>query len=407
MKILLSAFAYAPNSGSEAGVGWRWAAELARHHDVTVVTDTTRRDLVEAEGVLLPDRVEVVYWRPFWLRAVPLNSTTAQVLYTLWQFGLIGFAKRLHTQKRFDLAMHVTYSVFRHPSFLGLLGIPFIFGPLGGGEDAPWALKRSIKGREKLKELLRCAINCIAKIDPLLWFAYSKATVILVSTKETKHALPFPFRKRAIVYPNLGIDAPSATELRRRVSGEPLRALFVGRLLGWKGAHLAIRAFALAIEEGAKIEFTLVGRGPFGAELQRLAIQLGVDERINWIEGIPYKDMPAFMQKHHCFLFPSLHDSGGTVVIEAQASGLPVICLDLGGPCANVTPATAVVVPTRQRSEDEVVIALCGALTQLEQDESTRYAMAEAAVSHIRETMNWEKRVLGALQHVKVEQYGT
>lgn len=405
MKILLSAFAFAPNVGSEAGVGWRWAAELARHHDVTVVTDTTRRELVEVEGVHLPDRVDVVYYRPSWLRAIPLNSTTAQILYTLWQFGLVAFAKRLHTKKRFDLAMHVTYSVFRHPSFLGLLGIPFVFGPLGGGEDAPWALKRSIKGREKLKEILRSAINRLAKIDPSLWLAYSKATVILVSTKDTKNALPFPFRKRAIVYPNLGIDAPTATEVRRRELGEPLRALFVGRLLGWKGAHLAIRAFARAIELGANIEFTLVGRGPFGAALHRLAIQLGVDERIKWIEGVPYQEMPALMQKHHCFLFPSLHDSGGTVVVEAQAAGLPVICLDLGGPCANVVQETALVVQTHLRTEDDIVIALCEALIQLERDESGRYAMAEAAVSYIKKTMNWEARVLGALKYVELKHH--
>ncbi|ODS67744.1 MAG: hypothetical protein ABS43_29850 [Bordetella sp. SCN 67-23] len=108
MKILLSAFAYAPNVGSEPGVGWRWAQELAKHHQVTVVTDMTRRELVEADGVQMPDNVEVVYYRPGWLCAIPLNSTTAQVLYTLWQFGLLGFARRLHRERRFDLAIHCT-----------------------------------------------------------------------------------------------------------------------------------------------------------------------------------------------------------------------------------------------------------------------------------------------------------
>ena len=42
MKILLSAFACAPNTGSEPGVGWRWAIELAKQHEVVVVTDATR-----------------------------------------------------------------------------------------------------------------------------------------------------------------------------------------------------------------------------------------------------------------------------------------------------------------------------------------------------------------------------
>lgn len=400
MKILLSAFAFAPNQGSEPGVGWRWAIELAKQHQVVVITDATRQPLVEAPGIELPANLQVMYFRPKWLIRVPLNSRTAQVLYTLWQFGLFGFAKRAHAQHGFDLAMHVTYSVFRHPSFLGFLGIPFIYGPLGGGEDAPWALKQSIKGREKAKEILRTLVNQMAKFDPTLWLAYSKATVILVSTKDTLNALPFPFRKKAIVYPNLGIDVPETIESATRVTGEPLRALFVGRLLGWKGAHLAIRAFAHALAQGVNIEFTLVGRGPFGTELHRIADRLGVKQRINWVEDVPHKDMPALMRRQHCFLFPSLHDSGGTVVIEAQACGLPVLCLDLGGPNALVTSATAIVVNTETPSEEKIVAALSEALALLERDEPLRSAMSRAAIMHTKEKMNWERRVLGALEFV-------
>src|SRR4051812_40566899 len=86
MRILVSAFAFAPNAGSELGGGWRWAAELARQHDVTVLTDVSRRALVEADGVELARNVQVVYFRPRWLRAVPLNSATASLLYAAWQF---------------------------------------------------------------------------------------------------------------------------------------------------------------------------------------------------------------------------------------------------------------------------------------------------------------------------------
>jgi glycosyltransferase involved in cell wall biosynthesis len=401
MKILVSAFAFAPNQGSEPGVGWRWAVELAKQHQVVVVTDTTRQHLVEAAGVELPPNLQVMYFRPKWLANVPLNSRTAQLLYTLWQFGLLGFAKRLHAHHHFDLAMHVTYSVFRHPSFLGYLGIPFIFGPVGGGEDAPWRLKRSIKGREKLKEMLRTMINAVASIDPMLWVAYAKATLILVSTQDTKKALPFPFRQRAIVYPNLGIDAPLSNEVRCRDTAEPLRVLFVGRLLGWKGAHLAIRAFARAREQGLDVAFTLVGSGPFGAELHRLANRLGVETQIQWIASVPHEDMPALMREHHGFLFPSLHDSGGTVVLEAQANGLPVVCLDLGGPASLVTSTSALVIGTDGLDEAEVVEALFEALVTLCNDEPHRRAMSASAILHIKKTMNWESRVTGALALLK------
>lgn len=398
MKILLSAFAYAPNVGSEPGVGWRWAAELGKRHEVTVVTDATRRELVEADGVQLPSNVRVVYFRPAWLRAMPLNSTTAQLLYTLWQFGLLGFARRLQREQEFDLAIHCTYSVFRHPSFLGYLGIPFVFGPVGGGEDAPLALKRSIRGREMLKELMRSLLNKAALFDPFLWLAYSHATLILVSTEQTRRALPWVFRKRAFVCPNLGVDViPDAKPSERKV-GEPLRILFAGRLLGWKGVHFAIRALAEARRNGVDVELTILGRGPYEPVLRKLATSEGIGQSIRWLGHRPQSELFALYRSMHAFIFPSLHDSGGTVVLEAQANGLPVICLDLGGPATLVTSETAIVVPTRKKSEEDVVRCLADALVELARNEDRRRLMGQAAIKHVGATMTWENRVESALQ---------
>jgi glycosyltransferase involved in cell wall biosynthesis len=397
MKILLSAFAYAPNVGSEPGVGWRWAAELGKHHEVTVVTDTTRRVLVEADGVQLPPNVRVVYFRPAWLRAMPLNSATAPLLYTLWQFGLLGFARLLQREREFDLAIHCTYGVFRHPSFLGYLGIPFVFGPVGGGEDAPLALKRSIHGREKIKELLRSLLNKAALFDPFLWAAYARATLILTKTEDTRQALPWPFRRRAMVYPEIGIDAPACIEPCGRKMGEPLRVLFAGRLLGWKGAHLAIRAVAQAVAQGVAVEFTLLGKGPYEPELRRVAAEVGLADSIRWVSQMPQQELFALYRTMHCFLFPSLHDSSGNVVLEAQAYGLPVICLDLGGPATLVTPEMAIVVSTTGRGESEVVNGLAAALEQLAGDENLRLDMAKSAWTRVANSMSWESRVQGAL----------
>lgn len=406
MKILLSAFAFAPNVGSEPGVGWRWAAELARYHEVTVVTDVTRRALVEAVGVQLPPNVRVVYFRPSWLRTVPLNSITASLLYTAWQFGLLRSVRRLHRETPFDLAIHCTYSVFRHPSFLGYLGIPFIFGPVGGGEDAPLVLKRSIHGREKLKELLRSLVNKTALFDPFLWLAYSRATLILVSTEQTRHALPWAFRKRAIVYPNLGVETIPEAKPNVRLEGEPFRILFAGRLLGWKGVHLAIRALAEAVRCGVSVELTVLGRGPYEFALRKLADSLGVEESIRWLGHRPQSELFALYRSMHGFIFPSLHDSGGTVVLEALAFGLPVICLDIGGPATLVSSDSAIVVSTQNQNEEGVVRGLSDAVCFLAYDEKARMAMSHAALEHARGAMSWESRAYGVFELMDLMKHG-
>jgi glycosyltransferase involved in cell wall biosynthesis len=302
----------------------------------------------------------------------------------------------LHREQRFDVAMHVTYGVFRHPSFLGLLGIPFIFGPLGGGEDAPFGLKRAIRGKEKIKEVMRAVLNKAALFDPFLWLAFSYSTVILAKTADTRQALPWPFRRRAIVYPEIGIDPVPGARPRQREESEPLRILFVGRLLGWKGAHLAIRALAAARRRGVNTELTLVGRGPYENELRRVAKDNRVEDAIQWLGQLPQVELFRLYDRMHCFLFPSLHDSSGNVVLEALAHGLPVVCLDIGGPATLVTPQTAMVVPVSGLCEAELVERLADALASLAANEPRRWAMGKAAVVHSL-NMNWTNRVGGAL----------
>ncbi len=396
LKLLVSAFAFAPNTGSEPGVGWRWAIELAKDHDVTVITDVTRRPLVEKAACDFPQRLKVVYFRPSWLLRVPLNSSTAPLLYVMWQFGLLRFARLLHQQEQFDAALHITYSVFRHPSFLGFLGIPFMFGPLGGGEDAPLRLKKSIKGKEKVKEVLRSIANKLALFDPFLWIAYAKATLILVSTEQTRTALPWPYRSRAVVFPNLGAEAFERSAPSTRREGDPLELLFAGRLLGWKGAHLAIRALARAKKEKVEARLTIVGKGPYEGELRKLASQLNVETSLRWLGHISQETLFELYSSSHAFLFPSLHDSGGTVILEAQANGLPIICLDIGGPATLVSKESSVVVPTSHATEESVVEDLARAITTLASDEALRQRMGAASVAHARD-MRWENRVPQAL----------
>lgn len=394
MRILLSAFAFAPNTGSEPGVGWRWAVELAREHEVTVITDPSRAAKVEPVLAAQPlPRLRVVYWRPGWLARLPLNARTAHLMYLAWQLGLLGRARQLHRESPFDLAMHLTYGVFRHPCFLGYLGVPFVFGPVGGGEDAPWALKRSLAPREKVKEALRSVANLAARFDPLLWLAMRRTDLILAKTADTLQALPAAWRRRAVVLPEIGIDSVAGRSPSQRAPDEPLRVLFAGRLIGWKGAHLALRAAAHAIGQGVPLQLTLVGSGPYGANLRRLAEQLGLGANdVRWHAHMPQADLFGLYAASHCFLFPSLHDSSGNVVLEAQAFGLPIVCVDRGGPPLLIGKGAGRIVATHGRTEEDVVRDLAASLVDLAADEPLRMAMAHAAIAHSRAS-SWRSRV--------------
>lgn len=383
MKILLSVFAFRPNAGSEHGVGWNWALELAKEHEVVAVTDISRKEFVEAELQANPvENLTVVYFRPCFLKYAKINSLTAQLIYSLWQYSLLPFAFKLHKKHDFDLAIHLTYGVFRHPSFLGFLGVPFVFGPVGGGEDAPWTLKRSLPLIVQASELLRYILNKLALLNPMLWICLSKTKVIVAKTDQTIRALPWLFRKKAVQHHEIGIFSKhdKSRTLQFAKDENVFKVLFVGRLLGWKGCHLAIKSIAEVIRRGHAIELTIIGSGPLLTHLQQISLNEGVSKLINWIEHIPQSDLFEKYPNYDVFLFPSLHDSSGNVILEAMSFGLPIICLDIGGPATLVDNTCALVVNTKGQTERQVVNQIADKLEYLVNNPAVRLDMSKASL---------------------------
>ena len=116
-----------------------------------------------------------------------------------------------------------------------------------------------------------------------------------------------------------------------RGSAGPPVALFAGRLLPWKGIPLALRAMA----ELPEWRLVIIGSGPDERRLRRFARRLGLEGRVEFRGWRSRQEvLRAMREEADVFLFPSLHDEAPFVVAEALASGLPVVCLDHGGPAA-------------------------------------------------------------------------
>jgi glycosyltransferase involved in cell wall biosynthesis len=122
--------------------------------------------------------------------------------------------------------------------------------------------------------------------------------------------------------PEPAAPAPSDERRARR-----LNVLYAGRITREKGVDLLADAFELAREREPRLHLLLAGGGP---ERERLAARLGEHASfLGWLEGAELAD--AYAQAD-IFLFPSSTDTFGQVVLEAQASGLPVLAVGRGGP---------------------------------------------------------------------------
>ncbi|MDB9315907.1 hypothetical protein PN462_22535 [Spirulina sp. CS-785/01] len=181
LKILLSAYSCEPGRGSEPGVGWNVAWKIAQFHRVWVLTrpDESKAQ-IEAELVRRPNpNLQFVYFTvPFWAGGWQWGLGPRNVHYYLWQLQAYWVGRRLHRQIGFDLVHHVTYVRYSTPSFLSLLPIPFVWGPVGGGETVPQPFWRDFSGRAKLYERLRCLTHRLGELDPFTHLTVRQSQVI-------------------------------------------------------------------------------------------------------------------------------------------------------------------------------------------------------------------------------------
>lgn len=386
MKILLSAYSCLPESGSEPGLGWNWARCIAANgHDVFVMTRAVGGPRIEKYIENHPaERMRFVYhdlprfWQLFY--RLPLAN---YIYYFLWQRSAAQLACALHRTEHFDHVQHITWCSFRVPSFMGTLGIPFTFGPVGGGEDTPRNLRRGLGLRGRLWDALRRTSSALM----VLWMksTYRSATEIIATTQETAEAIPQKYRSKVWIRQSVGIEPGLAHQHGDGVPPEPrrdcsrLELLFVGRLLPWKGLHLVLKALAFLGASESAIHLTVIGAGSDLPRLRRISRRLKLDSIVSWRGWMPWDALSRLYAQFDLFMFPSLHDSGGMVVLEAMSFGLPVVCLDLGGPAMAVNDNCGRVIATHGLDEDGVVRAIAQFLAGVLADRGLLTKLSDAA----------------------------
>lgn len=369
-RILVSAFACRPAVGSEDAVGWNVVRGLSRRNEVWVITAARNEPHIrraDEEGAGSSARFVYVP-----IPAVgPTGSLGFNVAYYLWQWRALRAARDLLRRHSFDVGHHVTYGRYWVPSFLAFLPLPFVFGPVG--ESMPPSFRRGLAPRWRLFERTRSFARTLGELDPSVRRTIRRSAFALASTEETAARMRRLGATRIDVQDPLAIseedlDAISHSRSEACDGEAPFRCASVGRLLGWKGFDLGLRAFARA--DLPRSEYWIIGDGPERGYLEQLADGLGIADRVRFFGHVPRDETLARIAACDLLLHPSLHDSGGFVCLEAMAAGVPIVTLDTGGPAGQVRAGGGVAVSTTSRERAELEIAR--AITSLASD-AVRY----------------------------------
>jgi glycosyltransferase involved in cell wall biosynthesis len=326
-------------------------------------------------------------WASFWKK----GQRGIRAYYYLWQIGAYFKARKLHRQVGFDVVHHVTLCKYWVPSFLVFLPVPFLWGPVGGGDSTPRSFWYSLSFRGKVYEFLRDCSRNLAELDPFVRLTAMRATSALPTTENTAKRLFALGCRSASVRSAVSLDQ---NEIRQLSSiplrhGSPFRVASIGSLLHLKGFDLGLRAFAKFNRQFPASEYWLIGDGPEHDRLKRMADRLDIGGKVIFWGALPRSQVLEKLADCDVLLHPTLHDSSGWASIEAMAAGRPVVCLDLGGPALQVTPKTGIKVSAidpKQAVED-----LAKALHQLAQDPSRRASLGRAARERVAQHFSTEK----------------
>lgn len=392
MRVLLSAYACRPNAGSEPGVGWNWATHLAaRGIEVHVLVARRNQEAIEAglRATPIPNLHFTYVSVPFgWVKK------SEALHYACWQFAALKRARRLATEFQFHLAHHVTYASVHVPSQLWRLGIPVVFGPVGGGQTAPKTML-SYFGAEKVRERLRSTVTEALRFSPLHrhWLTYmslvlaaNRDTVDLVRTLGCKHV---SLMCDTAIPDGYFAGCPRNFEERKLKDGNGgLKLLWVGRMLKRKALPLALDALK---EARTNVTLTIAGDGIDPKTVHRMIRDRNLQQRVFWKgRRLTFEELRTAYAAHDAMLFTSLRDSFGSQVLEAIAMGLPIISLDLHGVHDFVPESASLKVPVG--SPSETVRNLARAIEQYASFLiSTKNQMSAAAWAFAK-TFSWAAR---------------
>lgn len=393
LKVLVSAYACRPNEGSEPGVGWNIVRELVKYHDIWVLTRENNRSAIEAELKNHPfPKLEFIYCEPpSWIQQLNYKQRLVHLHYYLWQIEAYFIARKLHKELNFDIVHHVTYVRYSSPSFLSLLPIPFIWGPVGGGESVPKAFWQDFGFRGKVYEIFRNLARSLGEIDPFVRLTARRSILARGTTEDTAERLRKLGAANVEVVSQLGLCRQEILDLTQYslFANDTIRFISIGRLLHWKGFHLGLRAFARSnLPDFA--EYWIVGDGPEKLRLQVLAQELGIIQKVKFWNKLSRQETLQKLGECTALIHPSLHESGGLVCLEAMAAGIPTICLDLGGPATQVTDDTGIKVPAN--TPEQVVDELKKAIERLANNPELAMRMGKAGQKRVCEIYDWQTK---------------
>lgn len=385
IRVAVVCYAIESGRGSEQGSGYNFCRNLLKHSDLDVTVFTRPNNAValatdpQFEGVQIighdPPR-----WLTFWKR----GGRGIIPYYYVWQWFM---AQKIRREGSFDVVHQYNFHTDWAPHFLGGAAQRIVWGPICHQPRLPATYFRGLPLRRRAADLVRWLTkNLFWRTDPNLRAAIRRSDVILYANEDVAP----PFRSAAgLRFQTFGgVSWENSPPRGSRTGTDQLRFLHVGRSVEIKGAHLAVRAFEIFLRNGGAGSLTLVGDGPLRPHLRRLIDELGLADSAEIVPWLRPSEVAVQYGNADVMIYPSLGNQD-TVVAEALAVGLPVLCLEDSGAAFMAGQAGVVATTADGKDIDSALADQMLRLHSLRADDPTAFELLQTAALQRAEQVSW------------------
>ena len=396
LRILLIAPYFDKNVAGESWCTYKWVQGICERTEATVLT-THIPNWDPAKSPI--QAKELVNWThtKFKGKLARFDNEFKPHYIAFYRQARKWMKQRLASGQTFDLIHQINPVALRYPSPAIGLGIPYILGPHAGSLPTPEGFKSEC-GDNLWFRRFRNLDAWRIRFDPWLRRSFANASLVLGVAPYVREFLAPAKIKQFHIMAETGPDEIISTPKNISPPGQPLRLLFVGRIIRTKGVIDAVRAVAIAAKT-ANITFDVIGEGDMLETCKQEAQNLGISHIVTFHGRIPRSEVFEWYRKSDVFLFPSFREPSGTVVFEALGFGLPLITCDNGGPGYVVTPECGFLV--KPTTPGDFANSLAKIICQIDASRQLLPQLSLAAIERIKSLALWDTRLEQLVQYYK------
>lgn len=365
MNILILAYLLSPSKGSEYSVAWNYVTHMSKKNNLTVLYGASGNqmgDCDEMEDYIKQNPIPNVCLIPIypnklanilnWPNRHHVLEYTFYYAYRVWHLQVYKVASELMETKHFNLIHYVGMIGYREPGYLWKLGLPYVWGPVGGTNNAPQQLMERMPLIGRMKLTFRSIVNTFQFHTKRRLKKALKATdILLTATSENQRNFKNVHHKDSIWIPENCITGNIVLNKSKFINNGKFNLIVIGRLDSNKNVGILLEALT-HVKHRELLHLDIVGDGMLKEKLQQYAIEHDINNMITWHGQLPRVEAVKVFNSAHLHVITSVSEGNPTTIWEAMSYGVPTMSFDHCGMHDTICDRCGIRIPIAKHYEE-------------------------------------------------------